>query len=157
MMNKKEYKIKLVFILIIVLSFVSSPLIVNASSQTLGELKQDLKNLEAKKRAQDNEKAQTEAEIQAKKDAIYKANLEIEEANRQIEAAEIEIKSSEVKIEELTLETEKLLAFMQMMQGENAYLEYVSGSSSITELIMRLRAVEQITDYNKNNLEELKK
>jgi len=137
------------------ISFITKPLIVNAGSETLRDLKNDLKELESKKRAQDNEKAQTEAEIKAKKDAIYKANQEIEEANRQIEAAEIEIKSSEKKIEELTTETENLLAFMQMMQGENAYVEYISGSSSMTELIMRLRAVEQITDYNKDNLETL--
>lgn len=145
-----------ILILIFVSTYILEPMSVNAAkANTLGELKKELASLKAQKQQQDSAKKKTEAEIQANKDAIYKANLAIEQANDDIEKAEEEIKASEVKIEELTLETEKLLAFMQMMQGENAYLEYVSGSSSITELIMRLRAIEQITDYNKNNLEEL--
>ena len=153
-----DFFIKMTLIVILISIYILEPMAVQAYStnDTLGDLKKDLAELKAKKQQQDNEKKQTEAEIQAKKDAIYKANQEIEEAARQIEVAEIEIKTSQEKIDELTIETEKLLAFMQMMQGENAYLEYVSGSSSITELIMRLRAVEQITDYNKDNLETLK-
>ena len=141
-----NYTFRILLIFMFMVTYILEPMNANASAKTLGGLKSDLKELEAKKKQQDNEKKQTEAEIQAKKNAIYKANQEIEEASRKIEAAELEIKSSEEKISELTIETEKLLAFMQMMQGENAYLEYVSGSSSITELIMRLRAVEQITD-----------
>lgn len=147
---------RIFLILVFAATYVLEPMSVSAEADTLGELKKELATLKEKKRQQDSAKKQTQAEIQAKKNAIYKANQEIEEAGRQIEEAEKEIKASEVTIEELTGETEKLLAFMQMMQGENAYLEYVSGSSSITELIMRLRAVEQITDYNRDNLEELK-
>lgn len=144
-------------ITIFMLTYILEPMSVVAldTNETLGDLKRDLADLKAKKQQQDNEKKKTESEIQANKNAIYKANQEIEEAGRQIEVAETEIKNSETRIEELTLETEKLLAFTQMMQNDNAYLEYLSGSASITELIMRLRAVEQITDYNKENLETL--
>ena len=159
-MMKKVFDLifRIVLIFIFVSIYVLEPMKVKAfnSNDTLGDLKRDLAALKAKKQQQENEKHQTEAEIQAKKDAIYKANQEIAQAEEDIEQAEAEIKASEEKIEELTAETENLLAFMQMMQGENAYLEYVTGSSSITELIMRLKAVEQITDYNTENLESLK-
>ena len=47
------------------------------------------------------------------------------------------------------------------MQGQNAYVEYVSGASSMTELIMRVEAVSQISGYiqktTKNLEAEIKK
>ena len=41
------------------------------------------------------------------------------------------------------------------MSGENAYFEYISSAGSLTEMIMRMSAVDQITDYNKEQLQKL--
>lgn len=43
------------------------------------------------------------------------------------------------------------MAYFQLMQGENVYMEFISDSSSMTELVMRSDAVNQIADYNQEN------
>src|SRR5574344_1163380 len=50
---------------------------------------------------------------------------------------------NEIKITEKNLETNELMRFEQLSNGENAYIEYISGASSTTDLIMRTAIVEQ--------------
>ena len=153
-MMKKFIKVTLIILLIF--PYFLIPLDVYAKdAQTLRELREKLKKLQNEKTATDNSKKQTQAQIQANRNSVYKANQEIEQAESDIKTAEGEIVISTEKIKKTTKETEELLKYAQIMQGNSAYMEYISDAGSLTDMIMRMSAVEQITDYNQEKLEEL--
>lgn len=146
-------------LLAVLFSYTVSPIPVNAEikdPQTLGDLQSNLAEL--KKKKADNEKLQqsTQNEIKAKKNAIAKAEEDITEAEGDIEEAEQRIVESNERIAGLKVQTENVLKVLQQLQNQNVYLEYISDSSSITELVMRISAIEQITESNQKNLDDLK-
>ena len=148
--------IKVFLILLALLSFITGPNKVYAAANTLGDLKDELAKLQKEKRDNEAEKKNTQAEINNKTQAVKKANDDIVKAENDIEAAKIKITESEEEIAKISQETDELLRFMQVMNGEHAYLEYVTGASSMTEMVMRLKAIDQITTYNRETLDELK-
>jgi len=149
--------LKTLVIVFIAIAFVSGPINVNAkAAETLADLKDELKALQNEKKANENKKKNTQAEINSKSAAVKKANDDIVQAENDIEASKIKITESEEEIEKISAETEELLRFMQVMNNENSYLEYVTGSSTMTEMIMRLQAIDQITTYNRESLDNLK-
>ncbi len=142
----------------VLFTYTISPIPVEAKSdadKTLGDLKQDLADLKKKKADNDAKEQQTKTEISRKQQAIKTAKADIVQAEEDINKAEEEIEESNTKIEELKVQTENVLKVLQQLQSENVYLKYMSDSSSITELIMRIAAVGQITDSNKKSLDEL--
>ncbi len=144
------------FLLLLVIgSYVLLPLQTHAATDTLGALEDELNALKKQKQENDAKQQQTEAEIEAKRKAIANAQSEMKKAEEEIQAAEIKIEESNQKIAEMKEKTEKLLVFLQQMKGKNAYIQYISGASSITDMIMRISAVEQITDSNQKIMEEL--
>ena len=150
-------KVNRIFLaILIIVSFTILPLNPEAkTASTLRELRQELANLQAQKKANENEKKSSQNEIKNKTEAINNAYDEIEVAKNKIEIAKVKIAESEAEIEKITEETNELMRFMQVMSGENAYMEYVSNAGSMTEMIMRLSAVDQITEYNKEQLKKL--
>ena len=156
-MKKYLYKSYKIFLSIaIVLSVVIAPYNPEAkSASTLRELRDELSKLQSQKKANETEKANSKSEIKNKTAAINTAYSEIEIASGKIEVAKQKIAESEVEIEKVSAETKELITFMQIMSGENAYTEYVSGAGSVTDMIMRLSAIDQITDYNREQLERL--
>ena len=158
-MKKLGKKIFSLFMIMAVL-FVStiSPIPVQAADkepETLGDLKAQLADLKKQKAENDAAKQSTKDEIKKKEEAVKQAERDISQAQSDIEQAEEEIEESNQKIADLKIQTENVLKVLQQLQSENVYLKYLSDSSSITELIMRISAVEQITDSNQKNLEEL--
>lgn len=157
MMKKIAKIVSRVFLIILVISpYFLEPLQVDAKeAETLRELREQLADLHNQKSKTDGSKKQTQAQIQQKKNDVYNANKQIEQAEADIAEAEQLIVESEKKIESTTAETEELLKYTQMMQGNSAYIEYISGATTLTEMVMRMAAVEQITEYNQQKLEEL--
>lgn len=148
---------KIILVLLLVTTIVTGPIQVNAkAAETLGDLRDELKALQKEKKDYENKKNSTKAEINSKSEAVKQANDDIVKAENDIEAAKIKIVESQEEITKISAETEELLRFMQVMNGENAYLEYITGASSITEMIQRLKAVDQITTYNREQLDNLK-
>ncbi len=117
----------------------------------------------------ENEVAKYTSELQAKKDKIAKNDKEVAEIKvkiadieNQITAAENEVKrlqreiiESNKKIEEKNEESKKLIKYLQVVNNENSYLEYIFGSTSIQEMVYRVSVVEQLMDYNKQVMEDL--
>lgn len=160
-MIKKIVRSSFVFLMIfsVLFSYFVNPAPVLAKAfeeQTLGDLQDELAALKKKKAETEAQKEDTKRQIQAKKDAIAKAEKDIEQAERDIEEAEERIVASNKRIEGLKEQTEKIMKALQQLQNQNVYVEYVSDASSITELVMRLAAIEQITSSNQKNLEDLK-
>lgn len=129
---------------------------VSNENDTLKDLKDYLKELEVKKSKNANEKKRTESEIASAKNSIQKTNNEITKASNKVDELSEEITKTNNEIKRTKEETESLLILYEKMQNENVYVDYVSGASSITELIMRIDAINQITDYNNEKIDSLK-
>ena len=149
--------------------FLSAPVVHASSQQTLGELKQEYQNKLNEKAQNDNKTQaakdeiarneaavkQAEADIHAAEAEQQKVEQDIEESNRKIEESNRKIEESQKKIEELKNEVQSLLLYLQQMRSENAYVEYVSGASTMTDMIMRIATIEQVTDYIQGNIDAL--
>lgn len=153
-----EYFVRYILVIVIFAScFLVSPDDVSAASEptTLAELRQELKRLQKKKQDLANQKAWTQAEKNKKNQEILNAKDEITNSENSIAALKQEIENTKVKIDELNKQTEDLMKFYQEMSSNNAYLEFVSESSSMTDLIMRIDAVKKLSEYNKNKLTQM--
>lgn len=151
MMNNISYKV-ITFILICTMIF---PITVSAETVTYGNVLDDLSA--AQKKLNENQ-----ASINASENQIVKNNStvntlknEIEEMSKEREELQQEIADANIEIEEKREATKNIIAYYQMSQGENIYLEYVFGSDSITDMVYRLSVVEQITEYNDQMIAEL--
>lgn len=142
----------------VLFSYLISPVPVKAAqkeAETLGELKQQLADLKRQKSQNDANKQQTQAQINANKQAIANANQQITEAENQITEAEEEIEESNQKIADIKETTKNSLRFLQQMKSQNSYLAFISEANSMTEMIMRINAIEQLNDYNQKKFKEL--
>ena len=143
-------------IALVALTWIISPIQVSAKDpETLGDLKAELADLKQQKATNDANKQNAQSQIRANEQAILNAEAGIAQAEGEIQEAQAKIEESNEKIEDLKEETKNLLIFLQQMQSQNEYLEYISGASSMTEMMMRISAVEQITNYNQDFLTRL--
>ena len=161
-MNIKKlsaYFLRYLLVIFIIGIHVLPPLPVSAATNyndmTLKEMKEELENLKQKKEDNKHEQEVTEAEKEAKNKAIADTYYKIEENRKQIEETKQNIADSEARIAELEEQTNQLMAYYQILQGNNAYMEFVTDSSSMTELIMRSDTIAQLSSYNQDKLLEL--
>lgn len=159
MINKINKAIAL--LLIVSSFFLAIPTAMADTAETLGELKAEYqaKLDEQAKNEQMTEEAK--AQIARNEALIDDAEQKIHEAEGEMEVAQQNIDASNERIAGLTEEANNVLLYLQQMQSQNAYVEYVSGATTITEMITRIAAVEQISDHiqttMKNLEEEIKK
>lgn len=154
-MKKIKYILKISLVLIFSV-FLIKPLNVEASAETLGDLRKIYEDVLREKQANDNKTNAAKNEIKQKEQAIASARDDLTVAEGAEEEASLKIEESNQKIAENKKEAENVLVYMQQLQNKNAYVEYVTGSSSMTELVSRLEAVKQISSYIDITLEDLK-
>lgn len=135
--------------------FIALPNVLAINEETLGDLRRTYEKFLAEKQANDNKTAAAKADIAKKEAAIKQAEADISKAEHEQEEAEKNIEESNKNIEQLKLESEKVLLYMQQMQSKNVYVEYVTGASSMTEMMMRLEAVNQVTAYIQDTTKNL--
>jgi len=152
--------IRSIFILLVIFGYTFSSINVEAltvkEGTTLADLRANLKSLQQEKKDAENKKKKTESEIEANKNNIGEANNEKEKALIEISKITEEIEKTNTDIEELKEETESLLVLYQKLQNENEYISYITGATTMTELVMRKDVVDLLTEYNQekiNNLE----
>ena len=148
---------KIIIVCISLLLILSSVINVSAESknQTLGDIKAELKEMQRQKANKENEKKKTQAEINANKNNIANTNNEIEDAKKQVVILNDEITKTNQEIDKLKQETDDLMVLYQKLQNENIYVSYITGASSMTELIMRLDAINQVAEYNEEKIHNL--
>jgi len=131
------------------------PINVFAEELTFGQLQDDLakaqKELNANNQSINNNKNQ----INQNNSTINSLNNKIEEMSKEATKLQQEIADANIEIDKRKEQTKNLVVYLQMSQGENAYLEYVFGGDSITDLVYRLSIVEQITEHNNTMVKEL--
>ena len=147
-------KIRVINILIIINILLLIPIHVNAG-ETLRDKKNYLATLQKQKADNEYAKSKTQAEINSQNNKIANAHSDVEKAEADIEIAKKKITESNEKIEATKDETSKLLVFYEIMQGDNNMLEYISGASTMTDLIMRIESVSQILNYNQEKIKGL--
>lgn len=161
-MMKKSFECayKSFLIILIIFGYIFQPVGVNAATtvkkgDTLGTLRQNLKALQQEKAESKKEQQKTQNQIDASKNNIAAANNDILEAQKQITLLTEEIIKTNEEMSKLKEENESLLILYQKLENENIYLSYITGASSMTELIMRMDAINQVTEYNEQKINSL--
>ena len=152
----KKYVKKIIYIVVISAFIGYTFLNVNASSKanTINELKGELNALKETKRRNDNKKAKTQSEIRESNQTITNAKNEITVNQNKIEQAKKDIVSLNDEIVKTKESIKETIKAYQLTDGENVYLEYVFEASSYEELVYRYAIVEQILDYNNEQIDK---
>lgn len=148
-MKKNIKKIILIVLLI--------PLIIpyNIKAETIKQFEDKVAKYTAELQEKKNKIAKNDQEVNQIKARISEIENQIKASEEEIKKLEREIEESNKKIEEKQEESKKIMKYFQVVNGENSYLEYVFGATSITDMIYRLSVVEQLTKYNQKVITEL--
>ena len=148
----------IIIAILVTFSYLFTPLIKVEAKEatTIAELKEKLEELKKEKQDNINKKQETQNEINTKKNNIYKAYKEQEEIAEEVEDAKAKVEEAEKDLEETGKDIDNILKYYQLTSTSNEYIGYITGASTTTEMIMRASAVEQISSYYKNKLQDLK-
>lgn len=119
-----------------------------STANTLGELKKELQDYKNKKSKAIEGKKKSQSEINASKNAISVAQAEIDNNRKKIEDAKAAIEKLNVEIEETEEKIKDVIVAHEVMNGDNNYLEYIFGATSISDFIIRYSMSEQLASYN---------
>ena len=118
--------------LIILLLFILTP---NVNAKTLRDLKNELASIKEKKSQNDSKKNLTKNEINSVNTNIENIRKKITDSENTIKKLTDEINELNENISKKELEIKEIIHFLQVSNGENAYLEYIFGSKDITDFI----------------------
>ncbi|MCI8778771.1 MAG: peptidoglycan DD-metalloendopeptidase family protein [Bacilli bacterium] len=122
--------------------------------KTLGDLKAELAQKEQDLKNNQNEKNLTQEQIANIKQNISEISNTIENINEQIITLTNEIEELNKQIGEKNEEIKKIVNFLQIANGESAYLEYTFGAKDFTDFIYRAAVSEQLASYNDKLIDE---
>lgn len=145
---------KIIYILLILCLLI--PLFpIETKAITLGEYEAKLNKY--KTDAENNQKAinKTESQINQANADIQYIKQEMKNMANEIEEMQEEIVKYNAEIKKKGEQTKEIVAYYQLSEGENVYLEYLFGADNITDLIYRSSIVEQLTAYNNQVIDEL--
>lgn len=128
-----------------------------AHAQTLGDLKQELTDQQNKLKENSNEKTLTQNEINQTKSEITNIENAISQTYTDLSNLDKEIENLNKNIAEKDKEMKEIVNFLQISNGESAYLEYTFGAKDFTDFIYRTAVAEQLTKYNDNLIKEFNK
>ncbi|MDD4036576.1 MAG: hypothetical protein PHS45_04565, partial [Bacilli bacterium] len=143
----------LLLVCLLLTPWIILPRIVEA--KTLNDIYNELGRLKSKRDDNIYKRNRTQGQINKTKDKIVDTSRQIEQAEVDIIKAEEEIVRLTEKIKEKDAEIKELMVFLQISQGESAYLEYAFGAQDFTDFVYRLAIVEQLSDYNDKLLKEM--
>lgn len=149
---KKE---RIAWLFLIILTIILFP--VNTFAVTLREYEDAVAKYTKELQEKEAKIAKGKEEIAAVKKNIADIEQKIKSAEEEIIRLEKEIDESNKEIEKKDKESKKIMEYYQIENGNNAYLEYVFGATSITDMIYRMSVAEQLTEYNDNVMKELKR
>lgn len=156
-MLKKMSNILLVFALVIpyfILPIMADVEAKELENKTLAEIRQELEEYE-KNLADNKEKEQlTQAEIDKITASIEGNTKTIDRLSEEMIELQGEITQAEKDIEEKDKEIKEIINFLQVANGESAYLEYAFGAKDFTDFIYRMAISEQLSSYNEELVDE---
>ena len=144
---RKIVKYILLFSLLLSFSF-------KVDAKTLKDLKNELAALEKKQQDNNNQKKLTQNEINTVNTRISRILDEIKKSENKITDLTSQVEELEDKKVKKGEEIKDIISFMQIVNSENAYMEYVFGAETIEELILRNAVSEQLASYNDDLINE---
>ncbi len=126
----------------------------DTTPKTIKEYRDYLASLKAKKAANESSKQKTQSEITAANNEISRSQNEIMVNQGKIDQAKKDIEKLNKEIEETEDSIKKTIQAYQLSDGQNVYLEYVFAAKTYEDLVYRYAIVEQIVDYNNEQIEE---
>ena len=126
----------------------------NVNAKTLRDLKNELASIKQKKSQNDSKKNLTKSEINSVNNNIENIRNKITESENTVKKLTEEINELNDGIKQKELEIKEIIHFLQVSNGENAYLEYIFGSKDITDFIYRSAVSGQLVNYNDNLIDE---
>lgn len=148
---RKLFKIGM--ILVISISIFCIP--INTQAETLKDYQNLLQKYKDELNANNQELNKTEAQIAADQKEINAIVNEMKAMQKEAQQMREDIVKYNQEIKDKSLETKQLFEYLQLANGENAYLEYAFGAETITDFIYRLSVVEQMTEYNQKTIKNL--
>ncbi len=145
---------KKILTLFLIFSMIFSFGVIDSDAKTLRDLKNELAALQKEKAEADSKKKLTEQEMATINTRIDKITGLIKDSENNIRKLTDEIEVLEAKSEEKNDEIKDIFAFLQVTDSNNAYLEYIFGAQSITDLIFRTAISEQLVEYNSDLIED---
>lgn len=145
--------LKIILILAICLFPLAKP--VTAKEETLGDFRQKYEALLQEQRDNEAKSEAAKKEAAAKEQAKKTAEENLTKARKEEAETQEKIDASNVKIGELKQSAENTLKYLQQMKSQNAYVEYVTGASSMTDMINRIAGIEFITKNIQDTLKAL--
>lgn len=123
-------------------------------AETLGDLKKELQKTQNDLQSNKNKKAQTQAEINQTNNEISVIKNNIASIYTELANLDKEIENLNKDIKKKEKELKEIINFVQIANGEEAYLEYAFGAQDFTDFIYRVAIAEQLTKYNEKLIDE---
>lgn len=146
---------KVISVLLIIVLTLQSFLVPDVvHGKTLSDLKNELTAKQNELQENQKKKQLTQAEINAIQNEIVSTQNEIKQTYTDIANLDKEIEQLNKDIEIKDKEMKDIMNFLQVSNGESAYLEYTFGAKDFTDFIYRTAITEQMTKYNDNLIKE---
>lgn len=145
-------RVKSIIILALILILVPK----NVSAKTIAQFEAEVNKYTAELKEKQAKVAKNQAEVEQVKKNIANIQSQITGTENEINSLQEQIEESNKEIIKKSEESKKIMAYYQIENGENAYLEYAFGAETITDMIYRLSITEQLTEYNNQIMQELK-
>lgn len=146
-------KISILLIIVLLVSLFALP--INTEAKTIAQFEAEVNKYTAELQEKKNNLAKNATEVAQIKSKISSIEKQITAATTEMERLQKEIDESNEEIKEKSEESKNIIEYYQISNGENIYLEYAFGATSITDMIYRMSIVEQLTEYNDNLMDEL--
>ena len=127
---------------------------IEVQAKTLGDIKKELNQFISEYEENKKNSQLTKEEIERTRKNIEATSRETEQIGLDIIALNQEIEELNVSIEEKNTEIKQIMNFVQLSNGESAYLEYAFGAKDFTDFIYRMAVAEQLTNYNNRLIDE---
>ena len=147
-------KISSVILLILLAVFIIP---VNTNAKTLKQLEEEVNKFTSDLESKNNQIAANNAEVAEIKQKIADYENQISSIKSETEVLEQEIDESNKEIAEKSEQSKSLFQYLQVSEGENAYVEYIFGATDVTDMVYRMAIVEQLTEYNEQVMDDLTK
>ena len=146
-----------IFAITTIMIFLIPTFVPPVHAKTVADLKNELQQKQDELQQNQNKQNLTQqqinnanAEIETVKASINQTYVDIAALDKEIELLNEDIKKKDAQIKEI-------VNFMQVSNGESAYLEYAFGAKDFTDFIYRVAVAEQLAEYNNNLIDECNK
>lgn len=132
-----------------------APLSVMADSKTLRDYKNELNALQSQQRENKRLSTQANNEVQYKRNAIMEANNTIDANEKSVEESKQKIIESEALIVKTTEELHDVFSYMQSIDEDKVYLEFMVQSTTMSDFLERAAIIEQLSSYQDSEIHRL--